>query len=433
MDGLIIATFMAGLILVAIGLLRVGTAIRYIPYPVTVGFTAGIAIIIAASQIRDLLGLVLARPEPPDFVHKVPVLLESLGTFNPYAFALGAGTIAIILVLRRYAPRAPGLLLAIAAASAVAFVLSLPMETISSRFGVLSSSLNVTGLPPITLVRLRDLIVPALAIALLGGIESLLSAVVADGMSGHRHRSNCELVAQGLANMASALCGGICVTGTIARTATNVRSGARGPVAGMMHAVFLAVFLMVGGSLIAVIPLAALAGLLLVVAWNMAERREIDVLSRTSRGDALVLWSTLLLTVLVDLTVGIMAGVVLGSVLVIHRMAQALDVQLTGAVIEDDEADVLNRVTPPVSSDVVTFRVSGAFFFGTAATVGATLDRIGAPPKVFVLDLSAVSFLDTTGAHTLAAAITRMRAKGVTVEITGARADIRDVLEAFGV
>lgn len=433
MDGLVLATFMAGVMLVAVGALRIGTYIRYIPYPVTVGFTAGIAVIIAASQIRDLLGLVLTHQEPPDVLHKLPVLLEAIGTLNPMALLLGGGAVGIILVLRRLAPRVPAMLVAIVAASMTAYVLTLPVETIGSRFGTLASTIEYKGLPDVSLARLRDLMVPAIAIALLGGIESLLSAVVADGMSGHRHRSNCELVAQGLANMACALCGGLCVTGTIARTATNVRSGARGPVSGMMHSLFLAGFLAIGSGLISHIPLTALAGLLLVVAWNMIERRDIAMLTRASPGDAMVVWASLVLTVVVDLTAGIMVGIVLGSILVMHRMAEALDVQLSTTIIEKDTADVLHRPTPKADDGTLTFRLSGAFFFGAAATVSSVLDRIGSPPKRFVLDLSAVVLLDTTGAHMLAGVIDRLASQGVAIEIAGARAAVREVLDAFGV
>jgi sulfate permease, SulP family len=436
-DGLVIATFMAGVMLLAVGFLQLGTYIKYIPYPVTVGFTSGIAVIIFVSQVRDLLGLTLAGREPADVLHKLPVLWAALPSINPAATGLAAAALVVILLLRRHRPRWPGFLVAVAGGALATAALQLPVETIGSRFGQLPSSIAFQGLPGLSIQRLRDLIVPAIAIAMLGGIESLLSAVVADGMTGRRHRSNCELVAQGLGNIASALFGGLPVTGTIARTATNVRSGARGPISGMLHAAFLMVFLALAAPLMAYVPLAVLAAVLAIVAWNMAEKREFGSLLRASRGDAMVLMSAFLLTVFADLTVGIGVGIVLGSLLFMHRMAEAIEVERDMQLVDRDIADT-EAPRPAYDSgavtdrEVVIYRLSGAFFFGAAATVGAVLDRIGKPPKVFILDLTAVPFLDATGANTLETFAHKLEGSGTSLIIAGARPAVAATLAHFG-
>lgn len=262
---------LSGAIILAIGLLRLGTFIKYIPFPVTVGFTAGIAVIILASQLKDLLGLTLAR-EPGPLIPKLAALGEALPSLSIPAAALSAVTIGLIAALRRWRPHLPALLIAVASAAVATWLLGLTVETIGTRFGGIPSSLPAPHLPTLSANGIVAVLPSALSFALLGSIESLLSAVVADSMSGRRHRSNCELVAQGLANIASPLFGGICVTGTIARTATNVRAGARGPVSGILHAAFLLLFMLVAAPLASFIPLAALAAVLAVVAWNMAER-----------------------------------------------------------------------------------------------------------------------------------------------------------------
>jgi SulP family sulfate permease len=280
----------------------------------------------------------------------------------------------------------------------------------------------------------------ALSFALLGSIESLLSAVVADSMTGRRHRSNVELVAQGLANIASALFGGICVTGTIARTATNVRAGARGPVAGMLHSVFLLLFMLVAAPLAGYIPLPALAAVLAVVAWNMAEKYEFVILIRTSRGDAVVLLATFLLVVFRDLTEGILAGFGLGALLFLHRMAGAVAVDLPSGMAEADIADAppgagrdAYDVALATDPDIVVYRISGAFFFGSAAAVGAALDRIGTLPKAYVVDFSAVPIIDSSAAATIAGFARKSRKQGAALYISGASGSVRRSLMLQGV
>jgi sulfate permease, SulP family len=439
MDGLFLATIMAGFLMMVAGLLRLGTYIKFIPFPVTVGFTAGIAVIIATSQLKDLLGLTLADREPAAFLPKLQALAAAAYTINMTAVAVAAMTIAIILALRKFRPHWPGFLIAVVAASLAAWLFNLPLETIGSRFGELPRTLPWPSLPEISLAKIQAVLPDAVAFALLGAIESLLSAVVADGMTGRRHRSNCELVAQGVANIASGLFGGICATGTIARTATNVRAGARGPVSGMLHSLFLLLMLLMAAPLASVIPLAALAGILLVVAWNMAERHAIATLLRSSWGDAIVLLATLLLTIFRDLTEGILVGFALGTALFMHRMSETIRVEGGSPLVNDDKADTANGQRTPydaalaANSDVIVYRISGAFFFGAAATVGAVLERIADRPKIFVLDFSDVPFLDSTAAHAIEAAIMKANRSGVRVLLTGTTHNVRQVLWANGV
>jgi SulP family sulfate permease len=313
-DGLLITVLMSGLFLTLIGLTGLGALIRHIPQPVTVGFTCGIAVTILASQLRDLGGLTLAGGEPGHLLPKLIALGQALPTLKPAALVIGLSSAALIFTIQRWRPMWPGMLIAVVLASIAAVLLNLPVETIGSRFGGVPSSLPFPSLPVITPTRLLELLPAALTFTLLGGIESLLSAKIADGMTGRKHRYNMELVAQGISNVASAFFGGLCVTGTIARTATNIRAGARSPVSGMLHAVFLLVFMMVAAPLAHYIPLSALAGLLLVVCWNMADKEEFVELLHHWR-PALVLLTTFVMTLAVDLAVGITAGCVVAAVL----------------------------------------------------------------------------------------------------------------------
>lgn len=440
MSGLLLATLLAGFILAAIGLLRLGTYIKFIPYPVTVGFTAGIAVVILSSQLKDLLGLTLAEPEPGELLDKLPVLWTYLPTWHGATLALSLATIGVIAVLRKLKPQWPGMLIAVAGAAVVAALLHLPVTTIGSQFGGIPSSVPLPSLPEFNFELARAILPNAIAFALLGAIESLLSAVVADGMTGRRHRSNCELVAQGAANVASSLFGGICVTGTIARTATNVRAGAHGPVAGMAHSVFLLLFVLLAAPVASYIPLAALAGVLAVVAWNMVERGAVAALVRSPGGDTAVLVVTFLLTVLVGLTEAIVVGFALGAVLFIRRMAQTTAVAAYFPFAEQtDRADgpAADRVPydTAVSADpaVVVYRITGAFFFGAAAAIGAVLDRISARHRALIVDFAAVPFLDATAANTLEGLARKAAKRHVRVVLTGTNHDVRQELFAHGI
>ncbi|NQW12008.1 MAG: SulP family inorganic anion transporter [Alphaproteobacteria bacterium] len=431
MDGLFLATLMSGVMLVGLGLLQLGTYIKFIPYPVTVGFTAGIAMIIGASQIKELLGLTLGGPEPGPLLEKLPVLWNSLQTFGLVTVALSLSTILAITGLKRLRPGWPGMLIAVTGAAVATAVLDLPVTTIGTAFGGIPSHFPMPSLPAFTMEKVQAVLPSAVAFTLLGSIESLLSAVVADGMTGRRHRSNCELVAQGIANVASSLFGGICVTGTIARTATNVRAGAHGPVAGMLHAVFLLVFFLVAAPLARFIPLASLAGVLVIVAWSMIEKHAFVTLLRASRGDAAVLMATFLLTIFRDLTEAIVVGFALGSVLFIHRMSHT-------TFVAEDKADDANGGRTPydetIAADpsVVVYRISGAFFFGAAATIGSVLDRIADTHRALIIDFAAVPFLDSTAARMLESLAHKAARRGVTVMITGTSHEVRRELFVHG-
>ena len=435
-DGLILATFLSGMMLAGAGWLRLGSYIKFIPYPVTVGFTAGIGVIILASQLRDLFGLQLPGGEPGPLPEKLQALAAAAGTASPAAIALSVGTIALILGLKRFRPGWPGMILAIAVASLGAWALALPVETIGTKFGGIPRTLPAPALPDLSLSRVVDILPAAISFTLLGAIESLLSAVVADGMTGRRHRSNCELVGQGFANMGSALFGGFCVTGTIARTATNVRSGARSPVSGMLHAVFLLVFMAVAAPLAAYIPLAALAGVLAIVAWNMVEKHAIAALVRASRGDTLVLAVTFLLVVFRDLTEGIVVGFALGAILFIDRMGKIIAVEPDKPFAVTDRADRIGEPEQDEAGDdpgIVVYRISGAFFFGAASTVGSVLDRIADKHRVFILDCSAVPFLDSTAANVIEGSLRKAERAQVSMIISGASGPVRHMLESQGV
>ncbi len=429
MSGLILATFMSGMMLLAIGLLRLGTFIKFIPFPVTVGFTAGIAVIIFTSQLKEIFGLALEN-EPGALIEKIPALWQVRDTVTPAAMGVALGTIAVIVGLKRLRPHWPGMLIAVALAAIFIAVTGANVATIGSQFGGIPSTLPAPALPEFSPDKVKALLPGAMSLTLLGAIESLLSAVVADGMTGRRHRSNCELVAQGVANMGSALFGGICVTGTIARTATNVRSGAHGPVAGMLHSVFLLGFMLVAAPLASYIPLAALAGVLAVVAWNMIEKPAIAILLRSGWGETAVLAVTFLLTIFRDLTEAIVVGLALGSVLFIQRMSQAVGVEaLVGADLADSDQP---RADQPQVRDVMVYRISGALFFGATASIGSVLDRIQDGLQVLVVDFSAVPFLDSTGANMIEGLAHKAQRRGIDLWLTGASRDIRRVLLRHG-
>ena len=438
-DGLIIATIMSGFILMGVGGLKLGTYIKFIPYPVTVGFTAGIAVIIFSSQIKDLLGLTLFGSEPGPLLEKLPVIWAALPSIDPITVMLSGGTIVVIVGLKRLRPHWPGMLIAVAGTAIVTIAFDLPVSTIGSMFGGIPSEFPLPSLPAFSIDKIQAVIPNAIAFALLGAIESLLSAVVADGMTGRRHRSNCELVAQGVANIASGLFGGICVTGTIARTATNIRAGAHGPIAGILHALFLLMFILIAAPLASFIPLACLAGVLAVVAWNMIERHAFATLLRASRGDAAVLMATFLLTIFRDLMEAIVVGFALGAVLFIQRMSKTTAIASHTPFVTEDQADRKNGnqtssdIAPVIDPSIIVYRISGVFFFGAAASIGSVLDQIGDIHRALIIDFAAVPFLDSTAANTLASLASKADGRGVQVILTGTSHDVRRELFAHGI
>jgi SulP family sulfate permease len=435
-EGLVIATMLSGVFMLIIGYLRLGTYIKFIPYPVTVGFTAGIGVIIFASQLKELLGLTVAK-EPGELVPKLIALSNAIGTLNDAALAISLLTIAIVVVVRMLRPNWPSMLIGVAAATALAAAFSLPVETIGTRFGGIPRTLPMPSLPDLSLDKVLAVLPAAVSFALLGTIESLLSAVVADGMTGRRHRSNCELVGQGFANIASALFGGICVTGTIARTATNVRSGAYSPVSGMLHAGFLLLFMLVAAPLAGYIPLAALAGVLAVVSYNMVEKEAMAALVRSSLGDALVLLVTFALVIFRDLSEGIVVGFLLGSVLFIHRMSHNVGLEQDRPLALDDVPDSDNEAPRPYAAaadpDTAVYRLSGAFFFGAATTVGNALDMVADHRRNLILDFAAVPFLDSSAAKMIEGVVRKAAKAHARVFITSASATVRNMLAAHGV
>ena len=434
MDGLILATILSGIMLMGIGYLRLGTYIKFIPYPVTVGFTAGIAVTIFSGEIKPLLGLSFKGAEPGPLLEKIPFLWSNLSTLSLAALSLSLACIALLASLRIWRPRWPAMLIVVALAAAATAVLKLPVETIGSQFGGIPRDLPLPSLPHLSWEKVQAVLPNAISFALLGAIESLLSAVVADSMTGRRHRSNCELVGQGVANIASGLFGGICVTGTVARTATNVRAGARSPISGMAHALFLVLFILVAAPLASYIPLAVLAAVLAVVCWNMFERDAFAMLLRASRGDAAVLLATFGITLFRGLTEAIVVGFALGSVLFIHRMSQttALETHVP-LVAEDDVADDgVDDETSQQDPTVVVYRISGAFFFGAAASIGTVLERIGEAHRNLIIDFTAVPFVDSTGAKTIEGLAHKAAQCGVGVTLTGMSEGVRRELAAQG-
>ena len=435
LQGLMLATMMAGAIMLAIGYLRLGTYVKYIPHPVTIGFTTGIALIILVGQIHDFFGLSVEK-EPAAFLAKLTALWNARDSISSWTAGMSLLCVAIILGFRKFAPRFPGMIVAIVLAAALTWGFALPVDTIGTRFGGVPSLPPMPAWPDFPLSRISELLPAAIAIALLGSVESLLSAVVADGMTGRRHRSNCELVAQGYANIASGLFGGVCVTGTIARTATNIRSHAYGPIAGILHAAFLLAFMLLAAPLMKHIPLAALAAVLLTVAWNMVERSQILAILRHDRGEASVMAATFFLTVFRDLTEGIVVGVTMGSILFMHRMAQLVEVQTHQPLFDEDRSDFSDpdrkAYTGTENGDVVVYRIAGPFFFGAAGTVSEVLERLGQTPKFFIIDLSAVPFVDTTGVEALIGFVDKSRKTGTKVYVAAAAEGVARVLRQHG-
>ena len=428
--GLAVATAMAGVFLILMALARLGDVIRFVPYPVTVGFTTGIALIIASGQIGDAFGL-SSDGAPSAFFARLAWYGARLGSASPAAIANFAATIVLVQVWTRLPTRIPGPLVALVATTAVATGFGLDVETIGSRFGEVPRSLP--SLDPFALdwSRAPELVSPAIAIALLGAIESLLSAVVADGLTGGRHRSNAELLAQGVANVVSPLFGGIPATGAIARTATNVRNGGATPVAGIVHALTLLAILRLAGNWAALVPMSTLAGILIVVAYNMSEWHAWLRLLRGPRSDVLVLVTTFVLTVAVDLTVAIQVGVVLAALLFMRRMAEVTRVQPIREIVDYEGTGEEERL-PSLPPDVEVFEINGSFCFGAARTFTETILASRSKPGVVILRMRHVLAMDATGLNALEDVAARLRGRGVTLLLSGIHAQPLAVLVRSG-
>lgn len=427
-EGLVLATCMAGVILILLGAFRFGGVIKFVPYPVTAGFTAGIGTVILASQIKDFFGLTILTQEgrpaaiPADFVGKLTLFWEHWGTFSWHSSGIALGSLLILSAMRRIAPRVPAAIVAVGLSSLLTRLLGWSetmvafdgehlrplVETIGTRFGGIPSSLPVPHAPTISLALVRELIPSATAIAFLGAIESLLSAVVADGMTGYRHRSDQELVAQGVANIACSLCFGLPATGAIARTAANIRSGAKTPVSGILHSVFVLLFMVAMAPLASAIPLASLAAILVMVAWKVSELEHFRALLRAPKPDVLVLLTTFGLTVLFDLTIAVGTGILLSSILFMRRMAQVSTVSgMKEEIDEGQETEAVDLKDPGKVSEkrlprgVEVYEINGPFFFGVANNLRDALDQVEKPPKALILRMRYVPHIDATGLNAL--------------------------------
>lgn len=419
-DGLLLAMLMAGAILIIAGYSGLGRLMRFVPMPVVTGFTAGIAVIIASSQAGDFLGL-RTGPVPADFVDKWGVYLRALNTVNWAAVGLGAATLTLIILLRRVVPRLPAFLIAIIGSAAAAALLHLPLETVGERFPSMPTGLPTPHLPHFSLGLAREVLPSAFVIAFLAGIEALLSATVADGMTGRRHRSGQELVGMGIANIASAAFGGLPATGAIARTATNIRAGAQTPMAGIFHALFLLIFMLAAGDLLAMVPMAALAAVLLIVAWGMSEADRFVALVRTDIGEGSILILTFLLTVFVDLTVAIGVGVTLAALFFMRRMSET-----AGLVAVDVAEEPQLRAALPEGVEV--FRFTGPLFFGVASEMLEALRRSGQRPRAIILRMERVPYIDATGANALITFVRQARNSGTDVWLCGLQREPREFL-----
>lgn len=397
-NGLVIATFMAGIILVIMGFARLGSVIKFIPHPLIIGFTSGIALIIFSSQVKDFLGLQMGAI-PADIIDKWKSFFQHFQTINIYTVLIGVTTATIIILWPKVTHKVPGSLIAILVTTAGMHLLHLPVETIGSKFGNIPSSLPRPVIPRLDFNTIRNLIRPAFTIALLGGIESLLSAVVADGMIGGNHKSNMELVAQGTANIFSSIFGGIPATGAIARTATNVKNGGRTPVAGMTHAITLFLILLFFGKWAAMIPMATLAGILVVVAYNMSEWKHFLTILKGPRSDMAILLTTFLLTVLVDLTVAIEIGMILAAFLFMRNMIKFSNVSVmmgdTEGNNDENDNEPLENFTVPRQVEV--YEITGPLFFGAAYKFKDAMRLIEKPPKVLIIRMRKVPIIDATG------------------------------------
>ncbi len=437
-SGLIVATIMAGVMLIAMGLLRLGTIIRFIPYPVVVGFTSGIALTIFATQINDLLGLGIANV-PADFVDKWVVYGQNILNFNPWALGIGVVSVAIIMLMPRVSKKIPGSLVAIVLMTLVVWLLRekcgiAGIETIGDRFALGSMHIDPVA-PKIDFAMVRTLLPAAFTIAMLGAIESLLSATVADGVTGDKHNSNTELIAQGVANVVTPFFGGIPATGAIARTMTNINNGGRTPIAGIIHAVVLLLIMLFLGPLTRHIPMACLAGVLVVVAYNMSEWRNFRSLVRGERAGAAVLLATFLLTVIFDLTIAIEIGLLMAVVLFLKRISDVSTVsrfrsEVSGADYVEGSVDTDKLVLP---DGVEVYEIEGPFFFGVAGKFDEVMKTVGDKPRVRIIRMRKVPFIDSTGAHNLENLVRGSQREGIVVLLSGVNESVRTSLERTGI
>jgi SulP family sulfate permease len=434
--GMLTATFLAGFVLVAAGLLRLGTYIKYVPGPVILGFSSGLGVIIALGQVKDFFGL--KGEMPADFLHKLGALWNARDSLDPSALLIGAGTLLTLVVVRTFRPRWPALLIAVAAASAWACLWELPVETIGTRFGGIPTSLPAPALPDLSWTKIVAVFPSALTIAFLVGVESLLSAVAADAMAGSRHRSNAEIMAQGVANIASPLFGGLPATGVIARTGTNITAGGKTPVSGVLHALFVLLFMVLLAPLASYLALPCLAAVLVHTSWRLLDVKEVsNFLMRAPWDDRIVLLATLLLTIVVDLNVAISVGVVLASLLFMHRMAETrpLHIGVGRHFVEDADdpyqtpASVITRLLP---DGVRVFQFQGPLFFGAASHVSEALRGVRDWPRVLILRMRDVPLIDATAISALEELSSLARERGCRIIMAALQPQPRAALHRYG-
>lgn len=428
--GLTIATFMAGFIIIGMGLARLGNYLRFIPYPLIVGFTSGIALIIFSSQIKDFFGLSIDNL-PADFVKKWTVYATNFTGVNWMAFTIALGTVLIALNFHKVTNKIPGSIVAILMSTLIVYYFQLPVETIESKFGEIPNTISLPVMPTINFNIIQNLIQPAIAIALLGAIESLLSAVVADGMIGGRHRSNMELVAQGTANIFSALFGGIPATGAIARTATNIKNGGRTPIAGIVHAIVLLLIMVLFAPVAKLIPLSCLAGILVVVAWHMGEWHHFFSLMKSNRMDVIVLLTTFFLTVFFDLILAIEIGMILSSFIFMKRMGETTSIKNVSNIFKanDDNGEILfEDELPDLPKGVLLYEINGPLFFGASQKFQEVLTDLNQQPKILILRMRKVPFIDATGINRLKEICQQLQSRGTVIIISGANPEVKSEL-----
>lgn len=429
-DGLITATLLAGVLIMLMGFAKLGSVIKYMPWSLVVGFTSGIALVIFSSQIKDFLGLKMDTV-PSDFLEKWAAYGQNISSINWWAAIIAASTAALTFLMPKVSKRIPGSLVAILLTTAAVYFFHLPVETIESKFGEIPSALPIPHLPQIDFQTVKKLLSPAFTIALLGSIESLLSAVVADGLTGSNHRSNMELVAQGGANIASALFGGIPATGAIARTVTNIKNGGRTPIAGIIHAITLLLIMLFVGKWAKLIPMSCLAGILLVVAYNMSEWKSFVSILRGPKNDVLILLVTFFLTVIFDLTVAIEVGMVMAAFLFMRRMAKLSNIESITSQMEDgeeaDDPDATSKFDIPKGVEV--YEINGPLFFGASQNFKEVMRQLNDQPKVLILRMRKVPMIDATGLHALHEFVKFLQARKTKVVLSGVNAEVRKELE----
>lgn len=426
-DGLTIATLMAGFIIIGMGLAKLGNYLKFIPYPLIVGFTSGIAVIIFSSQIKDLFGLPIDSL-PADFIEKWKAYAGKFTDLNWTAFAIGISTILISLNFHKVSKKIPGSIVAIFLSTLAVYFFEIPVETIESKFGEIPNHISMPSIPRVNFATIQSLIQPAIAIALLGAIESLLSAVVADGMIGGRHRSNMELLAQGTANIFSSIFGGIPATGALARTATNIKNGGRTPISGIVHAIVLLLIMLLFAPVAKLIPLSCLAGILIVVSWHMGEWHHFYALSKSNRMDVIVLFTTFFLTIFFDLIIAIEVGMILSSFIFMKRMSEATSIKGVANIFKTNEGEngiLFEDELPAIPEGVVLYEINGPLFFGASQKFQEIITDLHQQPKILILRMRNVPFIDATGINRLKEICQQITSRGTYIVISGANHEVK--------